>query len=97
MKGKFDHLYWGVAAGVITPLIAFFIYYLYDFRFMSLSSFMGYLKYNGLFTTDLKRSVIANLVPFFLFIYTERMKSARGVLLSMFVYAALIGYLTFLA
>jgi hypothetical protein len=97
MKRKFDNLYLGLSAGLLTPLIAFYIYYLYDFRFMSMKVFFGYLQTNSLFTSDLKRCVIANLASFFLFIYTERMKSARGVLLSTFIYAAVIAYLTFLS
>jgi hypothetical protein len=96
MKRKFDNLYLGLACGLLAPLLAFFIYYLYDFRFMSPKIFFGYMQANSLFTANLKRCVIANLAVFFLFIYTEQMKSARGVLLSTFIYAGIIAYLTFL-
>ena len=97
MKKTFDNLYLGITFGMLAPLLAFLLYYLYDFRFMSLKIFWGYLQANSLFTADLKRCVIANLAVFFLFIYTERLKSARGVLLSTFIYAGIIAYLTFLA
>ncbi len=97
MKGRADHLYLGLAIGILFPFIAYFIYYLYGYRFMSIPVFIGHQKYNGLLLSNIRLCMIANLVPFFLFIYTERMKSARGILFSMFIWAGILGYLTYLA
>jgi len=97
MKRRFDNLYLGLGVGVLIPIIALFLYYLYDFRFMPISNFLEWTRRNDMFTPYMKRCVIANLAPFFFFIYTERMQSGRGVLFSMFIWAAFIGYLTYLA
>jgi hypothetical protein len=97
MKKRFDNLYLGLAIGMLFPVLAYFVYYLYDFRFMSLKEFIGHQTYNSLLLDNFKRCLIANLAPFFGFIYTERMKSARGVLFSMFIYGAMLAYFVFIA
>ena len=97
MNRRADNLYLGLAVGVLMPLFVYFLYYLYGYHFMTISIFLGHQKYNGLLLSNIRLCMIGNLVPFFLFIYTERMKSARGVLFSMFIWAAIIGYLTYLA
>jgi hypothetical protein len=96
MKRRADHLYLGLAVGVLMPFFVYFLYYLYNYRFMTISTFIGHQKYNGLLLSNVRLCLIGNLAPFFLFIYTERMKSARGVLFSMFIWAILIAYLTYL-
>ncbi len=97
MKKRFDNLYLGLGVGMLVPVLAYFAYYLYAFRFMSLKTFIGHQTYNSVLLDNFKRCLIANLLPFFGFIYTERMKSAQGVLLSMFIYGGVIAYFVFIA
>ena len=95
MKRKFDHVLVGLASGVLSPVITFYVYFLYNYRFMGLWRFLHYLGDGNIFGPTLSLCVIANLAVFFLFIYTDRMQSARGVLLSTILYAGLIGYLKY--
>ncbi|HXC03846.1 MAG TPA: hypothetical protein VNZ86_03790 [Bacteroidia bacterium] len=97
MKKGFDNLYLGLALGILVPVLTYFLYYLYAFRFMPIKDFIGHQSYNGILLDNFKRCLIGNLVPFFACIYTERMQSARGILFSMFIYGGLIAYFVFIA
>jgi hypothetical protein len=96
MKRKFDHPLLGLACGILAPVLTFYIYFLYNYRFMGFYRFLEYLSMGNIFGPTLSLCVISNLAVFFIFIYTERMKSARGVLLSTFLYAGLIAYIKFI-
>ncbi len=96
MKRNFDHPLIGLACGILAPVLTFYIYYLYNYHFMGLVRFFQYLTMGNIFGPTLSLCVISNLAVFFIFIYTERMKSARGVLLSTFLYAALIAYIKYI-
>jgi hypothetical protein len=95
MKRRFDHPLLGLACGLFAPVLTFYIYYLYNYRHMGFFRFYEYLTMGNIFGPTLSLCVISNLAVFFFFIYTERMKSARGVLLSTFFYAGLIAYIKY--
>jgi hypothetical protein len=97
MKKRFDNLYIGLGIGMLFPVVAYFVYYLYGFHFMPIKVFLQHQTYNGILLNNFKLCLIANLIPFFGCIYTERMQSARGILFSMFLYGGMVAYFAFIA
>jgi hypothetical protein len=89
-KPKYDSIVLGTILGLLTPIIVFFIYYLIVYRGMNLFAFVHYLSGGGIFLPILSLCVVPNLLIFFVFIWTKRDKSARGVLQATFVYAIYI-------
>jgi hypothetical protein len=96
MKRKFDHVAIGLACGIFAPIITFYVYYLLNYKGIGIGRFVDYLTMGNIFGPTLSLCVIANLAVFFLYIYTERMQSARGVLLSTFLYAGVVAYFKYL-
>jgi hypothetical protein len=67
-----------------------------NYKGIGIGRFVDYLTMGNIFGPTLSLCVIANLAVFFLYIYTERMQSARGVLLSTFLYAGVVAYFKYL-
>lgn len=83
----------GAVCGLIAPFISLFIFYLIMYRNISFSKFfndiiLGY----GILLPVISLCVITNLLVFFIFVWTNRNYSARGVLLATFVYAGYVVY-----
>lgn len=92
-KKRFDSLTIGAVSGLVAPLISLFVFYLIAYRNMAFSQFfheilIGY----GILMPVISLCVIINLLVFFIFIWTNRNYSARGVLLATFVYAGYVVY-----
>ncbi|MBN8702092.1 MAG: hypothetical protein J0M08_03450 [Bacteroidetes bacterium] len=85
----------GVLLGLIAPSIAFGLFYVINFSHMPFESFITKIKLAHIYTPLISLCVIANLPTFFGFIWTERYYSARGVLLSTFLYAGLVVFLKY--
>jgi len=86
-KQKYDSIVLGTVLGLLAPMTVFIIYYLVGYRGMRLFSFIHYLTVGEIFLPILSLCVTINLLIFFIFIWTKRDKSARGVLQATFVYA----------
>ena len=70
----------GLIAGLATPVIFFLLYFL--FRIHS-NDFAGYLKFlaeSKKLVHVMSLAVFPNLIPFFLFINSNRFRAGRGVL-----------------
>ncbi|PKP40639.1 MAG: hypothetical protein CVT95_13345 [Bacteroidetes bacterium HGW-Bacteroidetes-12] len=80
MKNRFDNTLLGVVVGIVATIISFFIIvkYIYPFEFYDQSLRSLWLYIIG--PKILSLGAIPNLGFFFLFIYTNKLKSARGVL-----------------
>lgn len=89
MKQKLDNQWLGVILGTLAPVITLYAIFLFGYSGNSIGSFIEIIWYQNIFTRVVSISVVPNLVIFFLFIWTNRLKSARGVL------AATIGYAIF--
>lgn len=87
MKRKFDNLILGLIVGVVVPIISYFfvLRFIYPFQFAdkSLHSIWIHLMAPKMISIG----AIPNLAFFFLFIYTNRLKSGRGVLMATVLYA----------
>lgn len=89
----------GVAIGVVSPVVGFFIYGLLWSWYFS-KPFMYFLDdvFIGIPTfrsSILTLSLVFNLVPFFYLIRTHRYKTARGVILAVFLYIPFVVYFRF--
>ena len=92
-----DQLWLGVLLGIGAPFIALTVFYYVNFGHLSFLNFLKHLFLIHIQSSLLSLCVLANLLVFFIFIWTENYVSARGVLLSTFLYGALVVYLKFIA
>ena len=94
LKNKFDSGWIGFICGLFAPLLTLFVFYLA--RYSSHLSFAQFYREilfaNGIVTPSISLCVIINLLVFFIFIWTNRNFSARGVLFSTFIYAGYVVY-----
>ena len=87
-KAKYDSVIFGTVIGVLAPMLVFTTYYLIMYHGMQLTPFFHYLTTGEIFIPVISLSCFcANLPIFFIFIWTDRDKSARGVLQATFIYA----------
>ncbi len=77
-----DKTWIGLALGIATPILVYTIYYL--------------LVYNsGIKKMNVSLCIATNLIPFYIYQKKEKYKGLKGVLISTFIWAAVIVYFTF--
>jgi hypothetical protein len=86
-NSKYDSIVLGTLLGLFTPLVVFMLYYFVRYKGMYFPAYLHYLNEGGTFLPILSLCVVPNLLTFFIFIWTKRDKSARGVLQATFVFA----------
>lgn len=94
---SYDKLWLGLVCGVMAPLITLYIYYEINFGHLTFSEFIHGSFMLNVSSAVLSLCLLSNLLVFFLFIWTERNESARGVLMATFFYAIPVIYLKFFA
>jgi len=87
MQLKIDKQWIGLVLGIIVPTITFFSIYLFAFPSKSLISFYEMILTKGFFSKLLSLAVIPNIAVFFIFIWTNKLSAARGVLAATIVIA----------
>jgi hypothetical protein len=87
---RYDDVRLGLAAGLVVPLITILVFYLVRFNHLSLVEFFSTLISRNILSSLLSLCVIPNLLVFFIFIWTNMLLLARGVLMATFVFAAVI-------
>jgi hypothetical protein len=90
MKNRFDHILIGLSLGIVAPLIVLYAFYLKVFYYITFSHFIVKMSYLGLQTKIISLCVIANLLVFFIFIWTNKYKSANGIIMATFLYTFLV-------
>ncbi len=90
IKPNLDTTVTGTLFGIIVPVIAFFIIYFALSGSQTLNEYLQRLIDRNIQGHFISISVIPNLLIFFIFIWLYKMKAARGVLLSTFLWAFLI-------
>jgi membrane-bound metal-dependent hydrolase YbcI (DUF457 family) len=91
MKRKVtDHLLTGLLLGLLFPAACFAGYARYRFPDVALNEILRHVQALGLTASMLSVSVFFNLFIFFFFIWKKYDHTARGILVSTFVYAAII-------
>ena len=96
MKSKLNNIYFGLGVGICLPVISLIALHQIKYYYYTIAEFIDLLNKVDVLTKILSLSVIPNLLIFFIFIWTNKLLSARGVLLSTIIYAILIFILKFL-
>lgn len=98
MQKRFDHIAIGFVLGLIVPVITLFLYYLFTYRYQT--SFNGFIEYFSrlkIIVASVSLACYASNLPlFFLFIWREHNRSARGVLFATVAYTIWVMYEKFL-
>ena len=91
---RFDSMWWGLIPGIILPLTTLIIIWVirYDGGFFQ---FLKDFQQIGLLSKVVSLAAIPNLLLFFLFIWTDRTFSSRGVIFATLVLAFLMLMLKF--
>lgn len=96
MKLK-DHILLGIPAGLIGPVLGVLGFYFYKFNQSPFMDFFSMAAEKNLLSPLLSLCAIINLGIFYLFIQANYLYSARGVILSTFVYGLVIIGMKFLS
>jgi len=89
-KPNLDTTVTGTLFGIFVPIITFFVIYFIMSESQTLNDYMQRLIDRNIQGHFISISVIPNLLIFFIFIWLYKMKAARGVLLSTFIWAFVI-------
>lgn len=91
-KRRFDSIVFGTIVGILTPLVTFTLYFLILYSYMPIVNFISYLKGGDIFVATMSLCVVPNLLMFYIFIWTNRDKSSKGVILATILYAFWVAY-----
>ena len=89
MNKRYDAERLGIIIGMIVPLLVIVGFYVYR-RPESISSFFENMISVGIFSELVSLCVVPNLLLFFVFIWTNRLKSARCVIGATFIYTLIV-------
>lgn len=76
---RFDNMLYGLIAGLVLPSVTLVIFWMVKSE-LGLWNFLVRFQYLGMLAKVLSVATIPNLLLFFLFIWTHRNFSARGVI-----------------
>lgn len=87
---KKDNFIYGLALGLIAPMLGFLLYKFVKFRSFTLSEMFQWMKLNpNLITVAISVSLMANAVLFTIFVNGHRDKTAKGIFVMTLIYAAI--------
>lgn len=92
---SFNKLSTGLIIGIGLPLIFFLLYFIFRFKGLEFGSYLKILMESGKIVHVISLSVFPNLIPFMLFVRSDRYRSGRGVLAATVVLAIVIFILKF--
>lgn len=85
---KKDNFVFGLALGLIAPVIGFMLYKMYKFKSLSLSEMFQWMKLNpSLISASISVSLLANAILFTIYINGRRDKTAKGIFTVTLIYA----------
>ena len=85
---KKDNFVFGLALGVIAPIIGFMLYKLIKFEGLTLAEMLQWMKFNpNLISVSISVSLMANAILFTIYINGHRDKTAKGIFLITVIYA----------
>lgn len=87
----------GFMLGIITPVIAFLIYYQTTYSEMPFRLFLSLIKSPNTASTFIKISVFANLPLFLIFNMLQRFMICRGIFFASMIYILLMFYIKFVS
>ena len=86
---KFDKLQIGLILGLLVPVLAIVVFWLFNSEGSILTYLKGFYKVNSL-AGLVSLSAIPNLLLFFIFIWTNRIRSALGVIFATLIVAVIM-------
>ncbi|NOU59491.1 hypothetical protein [Marinifilum caeruleilacunae] len=89
MKSKINSTILGLVIGIIVPILSIWLAFIFRFQDeLSLEQFVDSLLIHRIYTKVMALGVyFGNIVFFFLFIKTDLLKAARGILLATILYS----------
>jgi hypothetical protein len=85
---KKDNFIFGMALGLVAPVIGFMLFKLYKFNGLTLSEMLQWMKFNpNLISISISVSLMANAVLFTIYINGHRDKTAKGIFILTVIYA----------
>lgn len=88
MLFKKDNFIFGLALGLIAPIVGFMIFKLYKFQGLTLAEMLQWMKFNpNLITVSISVSLMANAILFTIYINGHRDKTAKGIFVLTVIYA----------
>ena len=85
---KKDNFIFGIALGILAPVIGFLIYKLVKFKGLSLYEMFQWMKLNpNLISASISVSLMANAILFTIYINGKRDKTAKGIFIITVIYA----------
>jgi hypothetical protein len=92
---SFNKLSIGLIVGFSLPFVFFLLYFLFRFNNISFSDYIRILVETRKIVHVITLSVFPNLIPFMLFVRTDRYRSGRGVLAATIVLGIMIFIMKF--
>ena len=85
---KKDNFIFGMALGLVAPIIGFMLFKLYKFNGLTLTEMLQWMKFNpNLISVSISVSLMANAVLFTIYINGHRDKTAKGIFILTVIYA----------
>jgi len=85
---KKDNFVFGLALGLIAPIIGFMLYKMYKFKSLSIAEMFQWMKLNpSLISASISVSLLANAILFTIYINGRRDNTAKGIFTITLVYA----------
>lgn len=85
---KKDNFIFGLALGLIAPMIGFLVYKLIKFKGLTLEEMFQWMKLNpSLITVSISVSLMANAILFTIYINGNCDKTAKGIFVLTIIYA----------
>lgn len=96
-RSRFDSLKLGLMLGIVVPLVAVLIFYLWSFTKVPLSYFFKYTIQINALTKLISLCVIPNLLFFFLYLRKNYYLTSRGILMATFLWTIFAFVFKFIA
>lgn len=85
-----DHTLTGLTGGILAPVLAFYIFVIVNRPDQTMTEVFNSFRAQGVHTHIISLAVLVNLALFFIFLWTKKEKSARGVLGATILYAVFV-------
>ena len=93
---RLDNFWKGLIIGLVFPGFIFFLYWLFFHNYLSFPrGFYKYLIGGQLLSSVIKICGIGNLLLFYFGLSKKIDKFSKGIIVSLFVYVALVAYVTY--
>ncbi len=89
-KSTINSFWFGLAAGLIAPLITLTITYYHAYSYMSIKDFYSHFVYLKLFSAFISLCALPDMLVFFIFIWGNRLIGAKGTLTAIFIITMIV-------